>query len=117
MPRSAGDAAPRTYLCAGDWPDGHLRDDAPVSAHYGQEFAKRLRDALVESGTPSLRSVEEDTKVSRRTIERTLRGETLPDFGAIARLEEWLDRELWPGPDMRAGKTQRATREEILDQR
>lgn len=41
--------------------------------------------------------------VSRKTIERTLAGEVLPAFGAMARLEEALGLDLWPGPEVRAG--------------
>lgn len=101
MPRSAGDAAPREYLARGQWPDGDLRGDAPVSAVYGQAFSVRLRQALAERGNPSLREAEREAGVSRKTVERTLRGEVLPDFGAMARLESWLGTGLWPGTELR----------------
>lgn len=97
MPRSAGDLPPREYLARGQWPDGALRKDAPASAVYGREFARRLRGALAERGNPSLREIEREAAVSRRTVERSLRGEVLPDFGALARLEQWLGVDLWPG--------------------
>lgn len=74
MPRSAGDAAPREYLARGQWPDGDLRGDAPISAVYGQAFSVRLRKALAERGNPCLREVEREAGVSRKTVERTLRG-------------------------------------------
>lgn len=96
MPRSAGDLPPREYLATGEWPDGALRDDAPVSAVYGREFSLRLRRALAAKGDPSLRDVERQAGVSRKTVERVLRGEVLPDFGAMARLELWLRADLWP---------------------
>lgn len=101
MPRSAGDAAPREYLARGQWPDGDLRGDAPISAVYGQAFSVRLRKALAERGNPSQREVEREAGVGRKTVERTLRGEVLPDFGAMARLESWLGVDLWPGPELR----------------
>lgn len=97
MPRSAGDLPPREYLASGEWPDGTLSKGAPASAVYGREFVRRLRAALEERGNPSLREVERQAAVSRRTIERSLRGEVLPDFGALARLEQWLGVDLWPG--------------------
>lgn len=102
MPRSGGDAAPREYISRGLWPTGRLRKDAPVSAIYGQEFVNRLLKALEAKGAPSLRSIEREAKVSRRTVERVLAGEVLPDFGALARLEQWLEADLWPGREMRA---------------
>jgi hypothetical protein len=110
MPRSGGDAAPREYVARGQWPTGGLRKDAPVSAIYGQEFVNRLLKALEAKGAPSLRSIEREAKVSRRTVERVLAGEVLPDFGALARLEQWLEADLWPGRDLRGhGRTDRPT--------
>lgn len=105
MPRSGGDAAPREYVARGKWPTGRLKKDAPASAVYGQEFVRRLQRALKQQGDPSLRAVEREAQVSRRTIERVMSGEVLPDFGAIARLEEWLGVDLWPGPEIRAPET------------
>ncbi|MET8682352.1 transcriptional regulator [Streptomyces sp. NPDC004647] len=95
MPRSHGDDAPATYLAAGAWPDGQLREGAPVSAIYAQEFSRRLRDVIAERGLNPL-AVERATGVNRRTIERTLKGLVLPDFGALARLEAELETDLWP---------------------
>jgi len=110
MPRSGGDAAPREYVARGQWPSGRLRKDAPASAVYGQEFVKRLLKALKAKGAPSMRSIEREAMVNRRTIERMLAGEVLPDFGAVARLEVWLEADLWPGPDLRAqGRTDHPT--------
>ena len=63
-----------------------------------------------------MRAVEREAGVNRLTVDRVLAGQVLPDFGAIARLEEWLDVELWPGPEVRARKRQRATRDENVDQ-
>ena len=96
MPRSAGDLAPHEYVVRGQWPTGRL------SAVYGQQFVLRLTEALKAKGEPSLHAVEREAQVSRRTIERTMKGEVLPDFGAIARLEEWLGADLWPGPELRS---------------
>lgn len=116
MPRSGGDAAPREYVARGEWPSGRLRKDAPASAVYARAFVLRLLKALEAKGSPSMRSIEREARVSRRTIERVLAGEVLPDFGALARLEQWLEADLWPGPEVRAGRGERATREDGLDQ-
>ena len=116
MPRSGGDAAPREYVARGQWPSGRLRKDAPASAVYARAFVLRLLKALEAKGSPSMRSIEREARVSRRTIERVLAGEVLPDFGALARLEQWLEADLWPGPEVRAGRGERATREDGLDQ-
>lgn len=102
MPRSAGDLAPHEYLARGQWPTGQLKKGAPLSAVYGQSFVLRLTEALKAKGEPSLHAVEREAQVSRRTVERTLKGEVLPDFGAIARLEEWLEADLWPGRELRS---------------
>lgn len=116
MPRSGGDASPRTYIVRGQWPTGTLRADAPASARYGQVFVVRLQEALSALGNPSVRLVAREAAVSRTTIERTLAGEVLPDFGAVARLEDWLGLDLWPGPEIRAGRDRRTALEEVVDQ-
>ena len=72
------------------------------SAVYAQEFVNRLLKALEARGNPSLRSIEREARVSRRTVERVLAGEVLPDFGALARLDQWLEADLWPGREMHA---------------
>lgn len=115
MPRSGGDAAPCEYVARGEWPTGNLEPTAPASARYAQAFVLRLQESLSERGL-SLRAVEREAGVNRLTVDRVLTGQVLPDFGAVARLEEWLGRDLWPGPEMRARKNQRATRDENLDQ-
>ncbi|MEU9603390.1 transcriptional regulator [Streptomyces sp. NPDC048057] len=95
MPRSQRDAAPATYLADGTWPDGPLREDAPISAVYAQAFSRRLGAVIEELGLNPF-AVQRITGVNRRTIERTLKGLVLPDFGAIARLESELGVDLWP---------------------
>lgn len=93
---------PRSYVVSGAWPDVRLVTDAPASARYGAVFTRRLRDAMANGGL-NPNSLGRVSGVSRKTIERTLVGEVLPAFGAIARLEEALGVDLWPGPELRGG--------------
>lgn len=94
---------PRSYVVSGSWPDARLVKEAPPSARYGIVFARRLRDAMaLQDLNPN--SLGRSSGVSRKTIERTLIGEVLPAFGAIARLEDALGVDLWPGPEVRASK-------------
>lgn len=116
MPRTGGDNAPKTYLVSGGWPDGTLAADAPASARYAQLLAQRLIAAHAERGHPSWRSVSRDAGVSRPTLERVLSGDITPNLGSIARLEEWFDTDLWPGPEIRALRRKRA-HQHTLDQR
>lgn len=106
---------PRAYVASGTWPRAVLKADAPLSARYALLFTQRLRAGMTDQGY-NTHSLGIASKVSRKTIERTLTGEVLPAFGAIARLEDCLGIDLWPGPEMRAGQGKRATREDDLDQ-
>lgn len=101
MPRSGGDAAPRDYIATGTWPEATLTADAPASAIYAQAFVRNLLGAIAERGNPSIREVGRQANVTRHTLDRALEGTNMPDFGAIARLEEWAQSDLWPGPGIR----------------
>ncbi|WP_371095866.1 helix-turn-helix domain-containing protein [Streptomyces sanglieri] len=96
MPRSNNDQLPATYVASGDWPHARLVEDAPVSAHYGQAFARNLTQAMATSDI-GLRSLGDKAGVSHATISRLLRGIVLPDMGTLARLETALSADLWPG--------------------
>ena len=96
MPRSNNDELPAAYVVSGSWPRAQLRADAPVSAHYGQAFARNLAQAMTDSEI-GLRSLGEQAGVSHATISRLLRGMVLPDLGTLARLEAALRVGLWPG--------------------
>lgn len=96
MPRSNNDQLPATYVASGDWPYARLVEDAPVSAHYGQVFARNLVAAM-EASEIGLRALGDRAGVSHATISRLLRGRVLPDLGTLARLEVALGRGLWPG--------------------
>ncbi|MEU3879782.1 helix-turn-helix domain-containing protein [Streptomyces californicus] len=96
MPRSNNDQLPATYVASGDWPYARLVEDAPVSAYYGQAFARNLAAAMEASGI-GLRALGDRAGVSHATISRLLRGMVLPDMGTLARLEVAVGRDLWPG--------------------
>ncbi|WP_458244310.1 helix-turn-helix domain-containing protein [Streptomyces sp. MAI_2237] len=96
MPRSNNDQLPATYVASGNWPYARLVEEAPVSAHYGQAFARNLAEAMGTSEV-GLRALGEKAGVSHATISRLLRGIVLPDMGTLARLEVALGTSLWPG--------------------
>ncbi|MCN9244482.1 helix-turn-helix transcriptional regulator [Streptomyces sp. RY43-2] len=96
MPRSNNDQLPATYVASGNWPHARLTEDAPVSAHYGQAFARNLAQAMA-SADIGLRALGDKAGVSHATISRLLRGMVLPDMGTLARLEVALSTGLWPG--------------------
>jgi hypothetical protein len=83
--RSSNDDVPAAYVADGAWPHAVLREDAPVSAHYGQALARRLADALAASGT-SLRALGERAGVNHTTVSRLLGGRVLVDIGTVARI-------------------------------
>jgi hypothetical protein len=96
MPRSNNDQLPATYVASGNWPHARLVEDAPVSAYYGQAFARNLAQAMTNSEI-GLRTLGDMAGVSHATISRLLRGMVLPDMGTLARLEVALGTGLWPG--------------------
>ncbi|TJZ99984.1 helix-turn-helix transcriptional regulator [Actinacidiphila oryziradicis] len=96
MPRSNNDQLPATYVASGNWPYARLVEDAPVSAYYGQAFARKLAEAMATSEI-GLRTLGDKAGVSHATISRLLRGMVLPDIGTVARLEVALRTGLWPG--------------------
>lgn len=90
-----GDQAPAFYITDGEWPHARLRGDAPISAHYGQEVARRLRSVMDDQGLTS-RPLAQRSGLSKNTISRTLNGQVLPDLGTLARLEAALGTSLYP---------------------
>ena len=97
MPRSSNDKVPSEYVVDGVWPHAVLADDAPVSAFYGQAFARNLERALVATNH-SLRTLAEATGLTHSTISRVMNGKVMPDLGTLARLEIAFGFQLWPGP-------------------
>ncbi|MFJ7280848.1 helix-turn-helix domain-containing protein [Kitasatospora sp. NPDC098663] len=97
MPRSSNDKTPLSYVRSGNWPDARLDPEAPLSAYCGLVLARDLATMMAAAGL-SLRAVGERAGVAHSTIARILGGEVLPDIGTLARLEDALDHQLWPGP-------------------
>lgn len=97
MPRSSNDQVPRHYVVDGSWPHAALASDAPVSAHYGQAFARNLERAMASTGH-TLRTLADSTGVTHSTVSRVLNGKVMPDLGTLARLEAAFGFQLWPGP-------------------
>ncbi|MFJ4964301.1 helix-turn-helix domain-containing protein [Streptomyces sp. NPDC088729] len=97
MPRSSNDQVPSHYVISGSWPRAALAPDAPVSAHYGQAFARNLERAMASTGH-NLRTLAESTGVTHSTVSRVLNGKVMPDLGTLARLEAAFGFQLWPGP-------------------
>lgn len=96
--RSSNDEVPAAYLAEGAWPRAVLREDAPVSALYGQALARRLAEALADRGA-SIRSLAERAGVNHSTVSRLLAGRVLVDIGTLARLEAAMGMGIWPGLD------------------
>jgi transcriptional regulator with XRE-family HTH domain len=72
--------------------------DGPISAHYAQAIAARLREVIDEQHL-TLRAAARLSGIDRQTITRMLNGEHLADIGTIAALEAALDVDLWPRRD------------------
>jgi hypothetical protein len=109
--RSSGDHPPIAYVVRGVWPDADLEPDAPPSAPAAQQLARALRDAMAETATGQ-RALAAASGVAHTTIGRILAGTVLCDIGSLARLEQALDRRLWPehaGPSSRRGSKRRAS--------
>jgi DNA-binding Xre family transcriptional regulator len=97
MPRSSNDKVPSHYVMDGVWPHAVLAADAPVSAHYGQAFARNLERAMASTDY-SLRKLADLTGITHSTISRVINGKVMPDLGTLARLEAAFGFQLWPGP-------------------
>ena len=74
------------------WPDVKIAGD--TSREAARLFARALRDA---TNGWTVRQIENATGVDDSVISRILSGKSWPDARTIARLENGLDRDLWPG--------------------
>ncbi|QEE62451.1 helix-turn-helix transcriptional regulator [Salinibacterium sp. dk2585] len=74
-----------------DWPDVTAAD--PVS-EVARRFAENVRTAI---GDQSIRAAARDVGVAHTTIVAILQGRVWPDLETIAKLEQGLGVDLWPG--------------------
>ncbi len=91
-PRQAGLGAPKTYVRFGVWPTGSV--EGPVPVGYVQRFCKRLAAAI---GERSVREVARTADLSHTTLLAVLSGTRWPDAITVAKLEDALGEDLWPG--------------------
>lgn len=89
------DPVPRRFVARGEWPYAELVADAPLAAHYGQEVARRLKEAMALRGW-NHRTVGERAGLAHRTVGRVLAGESYPDLATLARLEAAVRADLYP---------------------
>jgi transcriptional regulator with XRE-family HTH domain len=88
--------APAAYVAAGAWP--YARLSGPRIAVYAQLFARRVA-AAIDGRT--LREVARAAGISHSTLLAVILGQRWPDMVTIARLEDSLETELWPGVEAR----------------
>ncbi len=96
MSTRLGLRAPAAYSTGGVWPHGPV--SGPRVVLYAQAFAKAVADAV---GERTVRDVARQAEISHTTLLAVLHGERWPDMVTIAKLEESLRAELWPGPRLR----------------
>ncbi len=89
--------APATYSAGDAWPHGAV--SGPRVVLYAQAFAKAVSVAI---GDRTVRDVARQAEISHTTLLAVLHGERWPDMVTIAKLEESLQADLWPGPRLRA---------------
>lgn len=89
---------PREYAVGDNWPDGALLPDAPVAAHYAQDIARRLVQAL---GERSRAALAEEADLARSTLHDIATGRSWPDVVTLAKLENLLGARLWPERPLR----------------
>lgn len=72
------------------WPDAASNDAIGEAA---RKFVLNLTQAI---GERSIRLVARDSEISHVTLLAILEGRTWPDLATIAKLEEGLNKALWP---------------------
>lgn len=98
-PRQSQLGPPNTYVEAGAWPDARLT--GPRLVLYAQAFARRLQTAIDQR---PVREVARLAEISHSTLLAVMGGARWPDMVTIAKLEEALDADLWPGVSLRTGQ-------------
>ena len=86
-------SCPAEHLRDGEiWPNGTLKDTAPIEAHFSKALAQRLHHARAGR---SLKEIAHIAGVSQDAISRLLRGLTWGTIPVIVRIEHALDTQLW----------------------
>ena len=86
-------SCPAEHLQDGEiWPNGTLKDTAPIEAHFSKALAQRLHHARAGR---SLKEIAHIAGVSQDAISRLLRGLTWGTIPVIVRIEHALDTQLW----------------------
>lgn len=91
--------APASYISSGSWPTGAVA--GPRVVLYARAFARAVQDAMADR---PVREVARQAGLSHTTLLAVLHGERWPDMITIAKLEESLRADLWPGPELRRPK-------------
>ncbi|ONK13077.1 helix-turn-helix transcriptional regulator [Streptomyces sp. MP131-18] len=86
---------PRSYVIEGQWPYAVLDEEAPVAAHYGQEVALRVAEAMKLRGLTQ-EALARRADLGQVTISRVLQGEVYPDLVTLAKLEQALRADVYP---------------------
>lgn len=96
MAGDRGVASPASYVVSGAWPSGRI--SGPRVVEYARQFAVRL---TTEIEGRSIREVARLAGVSHSTLLAVLGGDRWPDMVTIAKLEDALGADLWPGVEVR----------------
>lgn len=88
---------PAAYVSDGSWPDGRVA--GPRVVLYARAFAQAVARAI---GDRTIRDVARTAEISHTTLLAVLHGKRWPDMVTIAKLEESLQQNLWPGPLLRS---------------
>lgn len=100
MATRPGFLSPAGYVVRGSWPSGRVA--GPRVVEYALAFAQALDQAI---GDRPVREVARRAELSHSTLLAVLHGERWPDMITIAKLEECLQADLWPGPAVRASSS------------
>lgn len=72
--------------------DGKFRENTPPEVYLAAGVASRLKNKI---GKESIRYVAKRAQLSPQTIINILNGDTWPDLRTIAKLETFLNTQLW----------------------
>ena len=89
------ESRPNLYHADGEeWPDGELRDDAPLEAHLAMGVSRRFRNAIEARGW-RIRRASEEIGISMHAVYDLLKGNSWGTLPTIARIEIRLKVQMW----------------------